>query len=106
MRKAHRPLLLARSRRDFLPGDIIIALGSMRSWESPYERGKDGRTIEEGQTALYLSCVETDGNKRRLVVLFDGQMAYFSSDIRHTSMNWVTLVDYSASSSKRQSLRA
>lgn len=75
----------------FVPGDTIVACDQLRSWETLYERGKNGRTINAGQSALLLAIVETGGNKRRLVVLFDGQLAYFSCDIRHANRNWKTL---------------
>ena len=80
--------------KPFVSGELIVACSSMRAWESPYERGKDGQIINEGQMVLYLSTIKTDGNKQRFIVLFEGRLSYFSCDIRHCNRNWKTLQDF------------
>lgn len=70
-----------------LPGDMIIALNSMRAWETQNIRGKYGEYINKGEQVLVLST-HTCGHHLRLTVLRDNRILFFSCASYALHKNW------------------
>jgi hypothetical protein len=70
-----------------LPGDMLVALRSMRAWENDDERGYAGPWVSVGGTAIVLQVWYT-GNHVRLRLLTDNAISVFSCVRRNFSINW------------------
>lgn len=75
------------SFRQILPGDLIIALNPMRSWESPVIRGNEGDYIKSGEQAFVLT-VNVCGNCMRMSVLRNNRIMFFSCKLHTVHKNW------------------
>ena len=70
-----------------IPGDLVMALTPMRSWESEDVRGTGGTYIQHGETALVLATWMV-GTKVRLKLVRDDRMRIFSCQHFVVRRNW------------------
>lgn len=70
-----------------VPGDYVMALNAMRSWEQDSYRGFMGEMIMAGEQALVLETW-TVGNQRRVRVVRDQRILLFSCAEHAVRRNW------------------
>lgn len=74
-----------------IPGDYVLALNAMRSWEQELYRGISGELIMVGEQALVLETWSI-GNQRRLRVVRDSRIMLFSCADHAVRRNWRVVV--------------
>lgn len=74
-----------------IPGDLVLALNAMRSWEQDSYRGFRGEMIMAGEQALVLETW-TVGNQRRMRVVRDQRILLFSCAEHAVRRNWRVVV--------------
>ncbi len=73
------------------PGTLVVALNTMRAWESDDRRGTVGEYIRVGEQALVLAGWIT-GNQLRLRVFRNNRTLLFSSASHAAHKNWKVAV--------------
>lgn len=74
-------------------GDLIVAMGTMRAWESTQRRGLEHFHSSVGQVVLVLASW-TIGANTRLIVVIDGTVRVFSSRTDNLPLNWEHAQDH------------
>lgn len=72
------------------PGDVVIALRRMRSWEDETCRGRDGLYVEPGEIAVVLSSWAV-GKQTRIKAVARGRVVLFSCPRHTVALNWCHL---------------
>lgn len=70
-----------------IPGDLVAALNTMRSWEREDFRGHSGQHIQVGEQALVIGAWFV-GNQLRLRVVRAERVLLFSSAAHAVRRNW------------------
>lgn len=74
------------------PGDVMLALRRMRSWEDETRRGRDGLNVEPGEIALVLSSWAI-GKQTRIRAVVDGRIMLLSCPRHTVALNWYHLCE-------------
>jgi hypothetical protein len=70
-----------------VPGDLIVALHTMRAWEDEFERGLMGEHVQAGEQAFVVSTWSV-GNQRRMKLLREDRLLVFSCANHCVCKNW------------------
>lgn len=70
------------------PGDLIVALHSMRSWETDTTRGTDGQYIFEGEQAIVIMTWSV-GKQIRMKTFRNDRILVFSCAEHCVLKNWI-----------------
>lgn len=71
----------------FVPGDVLLALNPMRTWESDSVRGSNGRYLEKGAVVLVLNTWIV-GNQLRLRIIHNDHVMLVSCAEHAAHKNW------------------
>ena len=76
---------------ELVPGDLVMAVVAMRSWEREFYQGFVGEMIMAGEQALVLETWSV-GNRRRIRIVRDQRILMFSCAEHNVSRTWKIIV--------------
>ncbi len=70
-----------------MPGDVLVARVSMRSWESIDHRGEDGEYITKNNVAFVIAS-KTCGQKIHIITFCNHKVLKFACKLSAVIKNW------------------